>query len=600
MAEMKKYNSREEIPLNDKWDIESMYINDNFWDEELISIKARLNNVLEFKGKLNESAELLLNALEEKNNMWQVIEKLYVYARMKKDENNKIDKYQSMCDKAGNLVAQASAIQSFFVPELIKIPKVTINKYIEENFGLKIYEHYLNDIIRQKAHVLGDKEEEVIANLSELSGATNTIFGMINNADIDFGSIKDESGNSVKLTHGKYSSLMESTDRKVRKSAFLKIHKAYGKLKNTLAANYNYNTKNDAIYARIRKYNSALDSALERDQIPMEVYDNLIKTVNENLNLLHRYVDIRKKILGLSEIHLYDMYVPLASDPRDSISYSEGVAIVKNGLTPLGNEYINTLEKSINERWVDVYENEGKTSGAYSFGSYDSLPFVLLNYNYKLKDVFTLAHELGHSMHSYYTRKTQPFIYGSHSIFTAEVASTVNETLLINQLIKNTSDKKELFFLLNYYIEEFRTTVFRQTMFAEFEKLTHEAVEAGEVLTPDFLSSKYENLVKKYFGTELTFDKEAAFEWARIPHFYNAFYVYQYATGYSAAAYLSQKILEGDKEAISKYITFLESGEKDYPINILKEAGVDMSSPEPIRNAMKNFEELLNKLEELL
>jgi oligoendopeptidase F len=332
----------------------------------------------------------------------------------------------------------------------------------------------------------------------------------------------------------------------------------------------------------------------------MEVYDNLIKTVNENLSLLHRYVDIRKRILGLSEIHLYDMYVPLASDPRDAISYEEGVEIVKNGLTPLGKEYINTLEMAIIERWVDVYESEGKTSGAYSFGSYDSLPFVLLNYNYKLKDVFTLAHELGHSMHSYYTRKTQPFIYGSHSIFTAEVASTVNETLLINNLISNTTDKKELFFLLNYYIEEFRTTVFRQTMFAEFEKLTHSAVEAGEVLTPEFLTTEYEKLVKKYFGTELTFDKEAAYEWSRIPHFYNAFYVYQYATGYSAAAYLSQKILEGDKEAISKYIAFLESGEKDYPINILKDAGVDMSSPEPIRKAMKKFEELLNKMEALL
>lgn len=600
MAEMKKYNSREEIPLNDKWDIASMYINDNVWDEEFISIKLRLNNVLAFKGKLKDSAGTLLNALEEKNSIWKVIEKLYVYARMKKDENNKIDKYQSMCDKAGSLVAQAAAAQSFFAPELIKIPEATINKYIDENLGLKIYKHYFNDIIRQKSHVLGDKEEEVIANLSELSGATNTIFGMINNADIDFGSIKDESGNTIKLTHGKYSSLMESTDRKVRKSAFLKIHKSYGKLKNTLAANYNYNTKNDVIYARIRKYNSALGSALERDQIPMEVYDNLINTVNENLNLLHRYVDIRKRILGLSEIHLYDMYVPLASDPRDSISYSEGVAIVKNGLTPIGNDYINTLEKAINDRWVDVYESDGKTSGAYSFGSYDSLPFVLLNYNYKLKDVFTLAHELGHSMHSYYTRKTQPFIYGSHSIFTAEVASTVNETLLINHLISNISDKKELFFLLNYYIEEFRTTVFRQTMFAEFEKLTHSAVEVGEVLTPEFLSSEYEKLVKKYFGSELTFDKEAVFEWARIPHFYNAFYVYQYATGYSAAAYLSQKILEGDKESISKYITFLESGEKDYPINILKEAGVDMRSPEPIRNAMKKFEGLLNKLEELL
>jgi oligoendopeptidase F len=600
MAEMKKYNSRQEISLKDKWDIASMYDNDNIWDEEFTSIKSRLKNVSEFKGKLKDNSQTLLNALEEKNNIWQVIEKLYVYARMKKDENNKLDKYQAMCDKAGSLIAQASAIQSFFVPELIKIPEATINNFIEESDGLKIYRHFLNDIIRQKSHVLSDKEEEVIANLSELSGTTNTIFGMINNADINFGSIKDDSGNSIKLTHGKYSSLMESTDRKVRKAAFIKIHKSYGKLKNTLAANYNYNTKNDVIYARIRKYNSALNSALERDQIPMEVYDNLIKTVNENLSLLHRYVDIRKRILGLSEIHLYDMYVPLASDPRDAISYEEGVEIVKNGLTPLGKEYINTLEMAIIERWVDVYESEGKTSGAYSFGSYDSLPFVLLNYNYKLKDVFTLAHELGHSMHSYYTRKTQPFIYGSHSIFTAEVASTVNETLLINNLISNTTDKKELFFLLNYYIEEFRTTVFRQTMFAEFEKLTHSAVEAGEVLTPEFLTTEYEKLVKKYFGTELTFDKEAAYEWSRIPHFYNAFYVYQYATGYSAAAYLSQKILEGDKEAISKYIAFLESGEKDYPINILKDAGVDMSSPEPIRKAMKKFEELLNKMEALL
>ena len=388
---------------------------------------------------------------------------------------------------------------------------------------------------------------------------------------------------------------MESHDRDLRKAAFTNMYEAYKAFINTIATTYNYNTKNDAVSARIRKYDSARQAALSSGNIPEEVYDNLIAVVNEYLPVLHRYIALRKKVLGVDELKMYDVYVPLVQLPKKEIPYEEALKMMQEGLAPLGTEYLAQVDKGTKEGWIDVYENQGKTSGAYSFGSYDSKPYILLNYTNTLKDVFTIVHEMGHSMHSFYTRKTQPFAYGDHSIFTAEVASTVNESLLMQHLLEKETDAEMRKYLINYYIEEFRTTLFRQTMFAEFEMLTH-----GGVLTAKWLCDVYDDLNKKYFGPALSEDEYIRYEWARIPHFYRGFYVYQYATGYSAATAISKRILTEGEPARKNYIEFLKSGSSDYPVELLKIAGVDMSSPEPIRMAMETFKDLVDELEKLL
>ena len=439
-----------------------------------------------------------------------------------------------------------------------------------------------------------------MAQLSEVTGATNDIFKMLNNADLTFGTVVDEDGDEVNLTHGNYITFMESQDRSLRKSAFTNMYEAYKAFINTIATTYNYNTKNDAVSARIRKYDSARQAALSSGNIPEEVYDNLIAVVNEYLPVLHRYIALRKKVLGVDELKMYDVYVPLVQLPKKEIPYEEALKMMQEGLSPLGAEYLSQVDKGTKEGWIDVYENQGKTSGAYSFGSYDSKPYILLNYTNTLKDVFTIVHEMGHSMHSFYTRKTQPFAYGDHSIFTAEVASTVNESLLMQHLLAKETDAEMRKYLINYYIEEFRTTLFRQTMFAEFEMLTHREVENGGVLTAKWLCDVYDDLNKKYFGPALSEDEYIRYEWARIPHFYRAFYVYQYATGYSAATAISKRILTEGEPARKDYIEFLKSGSSDYPVALLKIAGVDMSSPEPIRMAMETFKGLVDELEKLL
>jgi len=519
---------------------------------------------------------------------------------MKKDEDNRVDKYQAMNDKASSLIAKTASYLSFFTPELLELPEEKIRGFIEAEEGLKLYEHAINDLLREKAHILSKAEENLMAQMSEVTSSTNDIFSMINDADIRFGKIIDEDGDEVEVTHGRYIGFMESHDRRVRKEAFEHMYQAYIQLRNTLATTYNYNTKTDVITSRIRKYETARHAALSGDNVPVSVYDNLIDTVNSRLDLMHRYVEVRRKLLGVDEVHMYDMYVPLVEMPKEEIPYEKALAIMREGLAILGEDYIENMNKGIEAGWIDVYENEGKTSGAYSFGSYDSMPYILMNYNGNLKDVFTITHEMGHSMHSYYTRKDQPFVYGGHSIFTAEVASTVNESLLMKHLLENCKDPQEKKYLLNLYIEEFRTTLFRQTMFAEFEKLTHEAVEKGEVLTAEWLSSEYGKLNRKYYGEKVSYDPQIEMEWSRIPHFYRAFYVYKYATGYSAAAAISEKILKEGSGARDAYIEFLKTGESDDPINLLRIAGVDMSKPEPIEKAMDTFEKLIVEMEKLV
>lgn len=596
----KNLKQRDQIAKEYKWDLEAMYPDEAQWEKDVAECVQAAEAFKRFEGRVCESSDMLADALEEKDAIWQRLEHAFVYAAMRKDEDNRVNKYQSMDDKCGSAVAKASAAMSFFAPELLAADERTILGFIDENPRLSVYRFALEDALREKKHVLSASEENLLAQLSEVTAATNDIFKMLNNADLSFGTVVDEDGDTVSLTHGNYIMFMESHNREVRKAAFTNMYEAYKTLINTIATTYNYNTKNDVVSARIRKYDSARQAALSAGNIPEEVYDNLISVVHEYLPVLHRYIELRKKVLGVDELKMYDIYVPLVKLPKKEIPYAEALKMMQEGLYPLGEEYLAQVDRGTKDGWIDVYENQGKTSGAYSFGAYDSKPYILLNYTDTLKDVFTIVHEMGHSMHSYYTRKTQPFAYGDHSIFTAEVASTVNESLLMHHLLDSETDTEMRKYLINYYIEEFRTTLFRQTMFAEFEMLTHREIENGGVLTAEWLCDVYDELNRQYFGPALSEDEYIKYEWARIPHFYNAFYVYQYATGYSAATAISAKLLAEGEPARKAYIEFLKSGSSDYPVELLKLAGVDMSSPEPIRMAMETFKELVDELESLL
>lgn len=591
---------RNNIEQKYKWDIEAMFPDEALWEQAVSDSLKKADSFTELSGHLTDSADALLRAFRLRDDMWQQLEKAYVYARMKRDEDNRVSKYQAMTDKCFAAIAKMSAASSFFTPELLEAPEEKLLGFLDSNSELEIYRFAITETLRQKSHVLSKSEENLMAQLSEVTGASGDIFTMLNNADIKFGTITDDNGNPAQLTHGNYITFMESHNRQVRKEAFTHMYEAYKNQINTIATAYNYNTKTDVITARIRHYQSAKHAALAGDDVDVEVYDNLVKVVNDNLPVLHRYLNLRKKLLGVDEMKMYDVYVPLIKLPQKEISFEEAVELANKGLAPLGAEYLNRMNNGIAARWIDVYENEGKTSGAYSFGSYDSMPYILMNFSSTLKDVFTLVHEMGHSMHSSYTRQYQPFIYGSHSIFTAEVASTVNEALLMRYLLGNETDSEMIKYLLNMYIEEFRTTLFRQTMFAEFEDMTHKAVENGEVLTADWLNENYNALNTKYFGDAITDDEYIKYEWARIPHFYNAFYVYKYATGYSAATAISSKILSEGDAARDNYLEFLKTGDSNTPIELLKIAGVDMSSPEPVKAAMKVFESLVDEFAKLV
>lgn len=597
----KELKTRDQIDSKYKWNIEAMIPDESVISGELETIKKEAEAYGEdFAGRLTESADTLLAAFQKRDDIWRRLEKIYVYARMRRDENNAETKYQAMADQCNSVIAAVSASMAFFTPELLSASEEAILAYIDAAPGLEIYRFAICDTMRQKAHILTQAEENILAQMSEITGATNDIFTMLNNADIKFGTIIDEDGDETEVTHGNFIKFMESHDRDVRKNAYNAVYDAYKELINTIASAYNYNTKTDVVSARIRKYESARAAALSGDNIPAEVYDNLVAEVHKNLPAMHRYVELRKKLLGVDKLYMYDMYVPLIKLPETSVSFEEGLDIMRDALQPLGEEYLTKMNKGIEEGWIDVYENKGKTSGAYSFGCYDSYPYVLLNYTDTLKDVFTIIHEMGHSMHSRYTRDEQPYIYGSHSIFTAEVASTVNESLLMQHLLRTEDEKEMRKYLLNMHLEEFRTTLFRQTMFAEFEDITHKAIESGETLTAEWMCQQYEDLNAQYYGSAVEKDDVIRYEWARIPHFYNAFYVYKYATGYSAATAISKKILTEGKPAAQDYIRFLKTGESDYPIELLKIAGVDMSSPLPVQQAMETFNQLLDEFESLL
>ena len=498
------------------------------------------------------------------------------------------------------LSIEAMSATSFIAPEILSIDEHKLKAMIDEKEELKIYGQYLENLMRFKPHVLSPEEEKILAETEILGESISDIFSMLNDADLSFPVVKDEDGSEVELTHGNFISFMQSKDRSVRKAAFNGMYDTYKKYINTFASTMSGNVKKDIFYTNTRKFNSSLEASLFDDNVDVSVYNNLIDTIHKRLNVLHRYVGIKKRFLGLDAMHMYDLYVPLIQEYDKYFTYEEAVDLVLTGLNPLGDEYINLLKKGFSSRWIDVYENRGKTSGAYSWGAYGVHPYVLLNFQGRLNDVFTIAHEMGHSLHTYYSNEAQPYVYAGYKIILAEVASTCNEAVLMDYLLKNSTDRMEKLYLLNHFLEEFRTTVFRQVMFAEFEKITHEMAEKGEALTAEALSQKYYELNKLYYGDDMVVDEEISCEWARIPHFYRSFYVYKYATGFSAAIAISRMIMNEGKAAVDRYKKFLKSGSSDYPLNILKKAGVDLSVAKPIDDALDVFEKMLDEFEKAL
>lgn len=604
--------NRNEIKDKYKWDIERMYPDENKWELDLNKCIELSNDFLKYQGSVGENPSALLVQLEQSSNISRLFENVIVYARQRRDEDNANPKYIEMMGKAIDSASIISSNTAFFTPELISKEKDEIMSFLKKEPRLKIYEFMLDSIFKEKKHILSSKEESLLANLADIRDASSEIFTMLNNVDIDFGIVKDKNGEEFNLTHGNYTKLMESDDRDLREEVYKQMYSKYKSLNNTLSVIYSYNVKNYVTSSKIRNYDDVLSYALDSENISPEIYRNLIDVVHDHLPSMYKYIAIKKRVLGIDDLGMHDIYLPITSLENKKCSFDEAVNLCSIALSPLGDDYVERFKKGIlNERWVDIYENKGKTSGAYSFGSYDSYPYILMNYNNEIDDAFTLIHEGGHSMHSIYTRENQPFIYGSHSIFTAETASTVNETLLINYLIDNAKNKKEKIYWVNKYIDAFRATVFRQTMFAEFELLTHTYVEKGGQLTAEWLNKKYDELNKLYYGPNVKEDEFIRYEWSRIPHFYRPFYVYQYATGYSAANAIAKSIVGTSSEfsndngnygvlAKDDYVDFLKSGNSNYPIDLLKIAGVDMNSKNSIERAMEVFDIMVDELDSLI
>lgn len=596
MSDLKVLKKREEIEAKDKWKLEEIFASDEEWENAFKELKEEAPSLKEFEGKLNNK-ENIKEFLDKYVDLGIKAETIYIYAHLKCDEDTSNSKYQAMMNKVDVYMAEYASYTAYFVPEILSQEESLIRDIINNNEELKTYKFMFEDILKEKPHILSKSEEELLASVSDCLDAPSSIHNMLTNADMRFGDIIDEDGEKVELTEGNYSSFIKSKDRKVRKEAFETLFGKYKNLENTFATTLSSSIKNFNFAAKIRKYNSALEASLKPNDIPLEVYKNAVNTIDANLKSLHRYVSLKKKLLGLDEMHMYDLYVPVIEIPKEHIEFNKAVDMVVEGLKPLGNEYLDIFKSGVQNGWIDIYQNKGKRGGAYSWGGYKTMPYVLLNYNYELHDVSTLAHEMGHSIHSYYSRKEQPYIYAGYTLFCAEVASTTNEALLIHHLINKEEDKNKKLYLINQELEQIRTTVFRQLMFAEFELYTHESLEKGIPLTAEDYNKAWHDLNVKYFGPDMVVDNEIDIEWARIPHFYSDFYVYQYATGYAAASAFAKAILEGKGEAVPKYINFLKSGGSDYPIEILKNAGVDMTTSKPLEATIERFNELLDMLD---
>jgi len=591
---------RDKIENSYKWNLKDIYESNNEWENDFESLEKKANKLTEFKGTLDQSAKSLFDCLKFDEEIGIVLDKLHLFSMLAKDLDLGNEKHQGMYDRLIVLASKISALSAFIKPEILQIPQETIDEFINTKDELRVYKHLLEDLFRTKKHTLNEEQEILIANVSPALQVASNTFGLLTNADLNFPTIKDENGNDIVITHGRYSSVMYSLDRDYRERFYKNYYKPFIEHKNTLGALFGGNLKSDNFIAQTRKYSSTRESALDANNIPLTVYDNLVNSVIQRLEPLHRWAEIKKRFLKLDKFHSYDAYVTLFPSVKRKYSYEKGKEIVLNSLNPLGEQYITDVKRAFDNRWIDVFETKGKRSGAYSSGTTFGLhPYVLLNWSDELNDVFTLTHEMGHNMHSYYTGMNQPYPYANYSIFIAEVTSTLNEALLLEHLIEISESKEEKLFLIEKHINNIVTTFYRQTLFAEFEQIVHERNLNGEALTPDVLSKLYGELHLKYWGSAMTLDEEETYTWARVPHFYYNFYVYQYATSFAASEALSLKIKKEGAPTVQKYLSFLKAGSSDYPINVLNKAGIDMRSPEPIIAVTEKMNQLLNDLESL-
>ena len=590
---------RNEINEKDTWDLSTIFETDQKWEEELALLTEDTKEAASLEGHLLDSAESLLNITERYLDLSRRLEKLYVYAHMKNDQDTRVAKYQEYYAKAMTLYSQLDQVFSFYEPEFMAITEEQYQNFLAEEPKLQPYKHFFDKLLQNKEHVLSQREEELLAGAGEIFGAASETFAILDNADIVFPFVKDEDGNEVQLSHGVYMRLVESKNREVRRGAYEALYSTYEQYQHTYAKTLQTNVKVQNYRAKVRNYKSAREAALAANFVPESVYDNLVSAVRKHLPLLHRYLALRSKILGIPDLKMYDVYTPLSS-VEYSFTYEEALKKAEEALEVLGEDYLSRVKRAFSERWIDVYENQGKRSGAYSGGSYDTNAFMLLNWQDNLDNLFTLVHETGHSMHSSYTRETQPYVYGDYSIFLAEIASTTNENILTEKLLQEVQDDATRFALLNNFLDGFRGTVFRQTQFAEFEHAIHQADQNGEVLTSEFLNNLYADLNQEYYGLSKEDNPQIQYEWARIPHFYYNYYVYQYSTGFAAASALAEKIVHGSQDDRDRYIDYLKAGKSDYPLNIMRKAGVDMEKEDYLNDAFAVFERRLDEFEALV
>lgn len=592
----KEVPERKTIPEKDKWDLEAIYPSFEDWQRVFDETKAKIEALKSYSGRLGEGSGVLLSFIRDEEAVSLELGKLYAYANMKSHEDLRENKPMELAGLAESLLVGYSAAVAFFEPEVLSLPDEYINNCIKNEHELTRYEFFFRKLLREREHILPHELEVLLAQTGEMKAVPENAFTLLTDADIKFPDIQDENGDTVELTEERWYRYSRSPKREVRHDAFMGIHGTYEKFRNSIAALYSGSVKGDIFYSRARKYDNSLDMALFSDNVPESVYDNVVSTARDySPRLMHRLVALRKKILGLEDFHFYDLNVPISSEPETHIEFDEAVDLALKALAPLGDDYLANFRRGISERWIDIYENKGKRKGAYSWGSYGTHPYVLLNYDGTLHDVFTLVHEMGHSLHSYYSHSSQPQTYADYTILLAEVASTTNEALLLEYMLRNSENIERRKWLLDYYYGMVRTTFFRQAMFADFERQTHEYAEAGGILTPDFLSDLWEKLNAHCYGPDMIIDPELKSEWARIPHFYTAFYVYKYVTGFTAACAFSAAILGHEEGAVERYMNFLKSGGSDYSLNILRRAGADLTEKLPFERAMKLFETRLDE-----
>ena len=590
---------RNEIEEKYTWDLTTIFPTDEAFEAELAQVSEKVKKAASLAGHLLDSADSLLTTTEIQLDLMRRIEKLYSYAHMKNDQDTRVAKYQEYQAKGMTLYSEFGQSFAFYEPEFMAITEEQYQDFLAEQPALQLYQHYFDKLLKKKAHILTQREEELLAGAGEIFGAAGETFAILDNADIVFPMVHDEDGNEVQLSHGNYITLVESKNREVRKEAYEALYSVYEQYQHTYAKTLQTNVKVHNYNAKVRKFSSAREAALSSDFIPESVYDSLVSAVNKHLPLLQRYIALRAKILGISDLKMYDMYTPL-SETDYKFTYEEALAKSEEVLAILGEDYLSRVKKAFSERWIDVHENQGKRSGAYSGGSYDTNAFMLLNWQDTLDNLFTLVHETGHSMHSSYTRENQPYVYGDYSIFLAEIASTTNENILTEKLLEEVEDDATRFAILNHFLDGFRGTVFRQTQFAEFEHAIHKADQEGQVLTSEFLNDLYADLNEKYYGLKKEDNPQIQYEWARIPHFYYDYYVFQYSTGFAAASALAEKIVHGSQEDKDKYLDYLKAGNSDYPLNVIKKAGVDMEKEDYLNAAFAVFERRLDEFEALV